>query len=851
VSDPIFSACHGPRTAHHTLRNAPGQPKLRYRLGTHSGFLRRMVARLSQQQSEDGRRPLAQLTTRAPDDPSLALLDAAATAADVLTFYQERIANEGFLRTATERLSVLYLARAIGYELKPGVAASTYLAFMLDDSPTAQEMVTIPAGTQVQSVPVKKGELPQTFETSTEFVARCAWNLIKPRTSRPQDLSKGARTLYLSGVDTRLQEGDYLLFVGAERSKDPGSEQWDLRRVLTVETKESDQGGYTVVTWEPGLGPDAPPSKPPKNPEIYVFRQRARRFGFNAPDWRTMPLDVKKEYAGNVTPLPKEWPGFEIKQDKKAQLELDAVYPKIVPESWLALLIPGYVELYRVVKNETVGVANFALTGQVTRLELDTTEHLSFFERRQTLVLTQAEKLTPAEEPIDAVVTGKQIEVAGLLTDLAPDQPIIVSGKIAESDETPNAVVVFVEQVIPGAGFTTIVLKDQGLGAMQLIRSTTTIYANVVAATHGETTNEALGSGDGGRPHQRFKLKKAPLTHVSAKTPGGAASTLTVRVNGVAWEENASLYDADPFDPAYVVRIADDGTAAVLFGDGERGARLPTGQENVTAVYRFGIGQIGEVGAGALSLLKTRPLGVRGVTNPVAAGGAEDPETLDAARVHAPQTVLTLDRIVSVQDFTDFANAFAGVGKAQAKAIRVDEQLLIHLTIADASGDPVQPGDALFLNLRDALDAVRDPTVTVELASFTQLTFRFKATVQYDSRFLETDVRAVLESALRTAFAFDQRDFGQPVTAAEIMEVVHSVAGVIAIDLDELAYVVAPQAVPSQKLQGLFKALQPHNTMADALLPAHTARMVDKQIRPAELLLLDATGIELSLVGVK
>jgi predicted phage baseplate assembly protein len=319
----------------------------------------------------------------------------------------------------------------------------------------------------------------------------------------------------------------------------------------------------------------------------------------------------------------------------------------------------------------------------------------------------------------------------------------------------------------------------------------------------------------------------------------------------VAWEENASLYDADPFDPAYVVRIADDGTAAVLFGDGERGARLPTGQENVTAVYRFGIGQIGEVGADTLSLLKTRPLGVRGVTNPVAASGAEDPETLDAARIHAPQTVLTLDRIVSVQDFTDFANAFAGVGKAQAKAIRAGEQLLIHLTIADASGDPVQPGDALFLNLRDALDAVRDPTMTVKLASFTPLTFRLKATVQYDSRFLETDVRVALESALRTAFAFEQRDFGQPVTAAEIMEVAHSVAGVIAVDLDELAYVVAPQAAPSQKLQGLFKALQPHNTMADALLPAHTARMIDKQIWPAELLLLDATGIELSLVDVK
>jgi hypothetical protein len=72
-----------------------------------------------------GDRPLTDLATRALDDPSMAILDAAAVVADVLTFYQERIANEGFLRTATERRSVLEMARAIGYELNPGVAATT------------------------------------------------------------------------------------------------------------------------------------------------------------------------------------------------------------------------------------------------------------------------------------------------------------------------------------------------------------------------------------------------------------------------------------------------------------------------------------------------------------------------------------------------------------------------------------------------------------------------------------------------------------------------------------------------------------------------------------------------------
>src|ERR671917_2934877 len=111
--------------------NRPGLSAIAYRIGTHARFKRAMLARLS-----DSRLPaLRDLNTRDDDDFTVALLDAWATVADVITFYSERIANESYLRTATERVSLLELARLIGYELRPGVAASTYLAFTIEDPP--------------------------------------------------------------------------------------------------------------------------------------------------------------------------------------------------------------------------------------------------------------------------------------------------------------------------------------------------------------------------------------------------------------------------------------------------------------------------------------------------------------------------------------------------------------------------------------------------------------------------------------------------------------------------------------------------------------------------------------------
>ena len=96
------------------------------------------------------------------------------------------------------------------------------------------------------------------------------------------------------------------------------------------------------------------------------------------------------------------------------------------------------------------------------------------------------------------------------------------------------------------------------------------------------------------------------------------------------------------------------------------GARLPTGAANVKAVYRRGIGKGGNVRAGQITLLSTRPLGVKEVINPLRASGGADKEGRDQARRNTPLAVMALDRLVSTRDYADFARTFAGIGKALA-----------------------------------------------------------------------------------------------------------------------------------------------------------------------------------------
>ena len=171
------------------VSNRPGLTALTYRVGTFATFREVMLEAIARQPA------LQELTTRQSEDTAITLLELWAAVADVLTFYQERIANEAFLRTAIERDSVLRLVRLLDYHLRPGLAATTHLAFTVNDGATVQ----IPVGLRVMSTPAQD-ERPQMFETTAAITADARLNrlpvLPEPMVINP--LAQGRQTAFLT-----------------------------------------------------------------------------------------------------------------------------------------------------------------------------------------------------------------------------------------------------------------------------------------------------------------------------------------------------------------------------------------------------------------------------------------------------------------------------------------------------------------------------------------------------------------------------------------------------------------------------------------------------------------------------
>lgn len=173
---------HDERLAPAPLHNPPGRTALDYRVGEYGSFLAAQLDRLA----SPAYPALKGLTVRTPDDPAIGLLDATAVLGDLLTFHSERIADEAYLRTANEHRSLALLGRLVGHRPRPGVAASTHLAYSLERDPRAETLpVVIPRGAQSHSVPASADEESQTFETSRDLTARWDWNDLKVRRRRP------------------------------------------------------------------------------------------------------------------------------------------------------------------------------------------------------------------------------------------------------------------------------------------------------------------------------------------------------------------------------------------------------------------------------------------------------------------------------------------------------------------------------------------------------------------------------------------------------------------------------------------------------------------------------------------
>ncbi|MEU5977656.1 putative baseplate assembly protein [Streptomyces sp. NPDC047315] len=520
-------------------------------------------------------------------------------------------------------------------------------------------------------------------------------------------------------------------------------------------------------------------------------------------------------------------------QANRHVLPLDSVEDGITVGSWVAVErprkgaegadgIPGDKKLAflttRVTAVRTAVYTDYGITGRGTELTLADPwldEHDVLLSTiRDTTVHAGGEALRLAGEPLGEDVHGNEIELAELYDGLRPGRRLIVSGERTDIPRTSGVrgtelvVIAAVEQVLdpqlPGDHVHTRLTLTTDL-AHRYRRDTVRVQGNVVAASHGESRDEPIGSGDTERTNQTFALWQSPLTWLPADGPLGAAPTLEVRVDGLLWHAVDSLAGRGPGERVYVIGTAADGRTTVTFGDGVFGARLPSGHENVRARYRFGTGGAANVAADRITQAVTRPLGVTAVTNPQPASGGADADGPALTRRTIPLAASALDRLVSVRDYEDFARSRAGIGRAAAREVFDGRRPVLHVTVAGVDDGAITEDSEVLRALRSSLARYGDARlpVRVDVRALVLLLLAARVAVARDHAWSVVEPR--LRRALLDAFGSGSRELGQPARLSDVLATAHRVPGVDHVDVD--VFTGVPASVTPEGLRALADEL--------------------------------------------
>lgn len=396
-----------------------------------------------------------------------------------------------------------------------------------------------------------------------------------------------------------------------------------------------------------------------------------------------------------------------------------------------------------------------------------------------------------------------------------------------------------------------------------------TVYGNLADATQGKTEDvTVLGDGDNRATFQTFPLPKAPLTYLlqPEEAPPQHAE-LRVWVSGLQWTRVDSFFNAQPNDQVYVVREDADGKSYVQTGDGKTGAKLPSGQGNVSVQYRTGSGATGSLQTGTTPSAATRLTGLDKVLMPGPAVGGAAPEAEDGARIAAPGRMQSLGRLVSLADYEAEALAVPGVVKARATWAEPGGVPVLRLTVLTASESQAD-ADKVAQTLR-ALDRAKGARrYALEVIQGARKYVQVAMTVGYDPRRIASDVRNAIIEALGVAgeeangiagdhglFSLSERQFGQSAHSSQLIAAVQQVTGVSWVTLTAAQPVIelSPMILrPAQTAVSLFA--KPKLPLFKPLLPLFTLPLLPKIYKAipcedARVLALDIQHLKLDLVA--
>jgi hypothetical protein len=658
------------------ILNPSGLPTIAYRVGDFVSFRRALVRHLAEEQQLAAWRPRPADEPGGTGDLGMQIVDWWSYLGDILTFYNERIANQDYLGTADLPGSVSRLVALLGYRPRPGIGATATLAVVAN----RPQRLVLPAGFQVGSK-AAPGQQSQVFELSAPVTFDLPTSAPVPapagsgppagRPSPPAGAPAGTavpsppsdlvvnNSLLVQGSPAPLRAGDNLLLI--HRNWTTPSDPWAAVTVVGLTVERSPDGRTNTRVSLQGLPGSVPANAAASDYQLLRSRASTLPFPSNTGASATtasppqIVLDATARWLSPGDPLLVEVPSAGAGGGTAASIVALGGYSEVMltaPGSSATPPLQLLVAVLAVIGNVPTALTATSPNGVVRSQWVDLGPLLP------TPVTTVSGGVPPAVTLGAPPAAPAGTPTAALIEDS--------QGRGAAVEATPAAGDPTTLALAPSPG-TGTGAASSGSSPVPFIPPLRLLW-DLISVSRGKTVAaETLGLGDATIGGQDFTLSQSPVTYLSdpaSRSGEGYSSTVQVTVGGIRWSEVPSLYGRGPEATVFVTSEDDAGQTHVRFGDGADGRRPATGAQ-VTATYRVGGGSA-VPGAGGLSVILSPVPNLSSVRNPVPASGGADPDPPQKIRSDAPRSVLTFGRAISADDYQVVALQAPGVDRASA-----------------------------------------------------------------------------------------------------------------------------------------------------------------------------------------
>jgi hypothetical protein len=788
----------------------PGQNPLRRRLGDFDAFGRDLIDRVERELFDGG--PLGRDWDVEGDPRASLLVDLWAYVAELVAAYSELTAAEAYLGTASDWTDLRRLAARVGYRPRPRVAAQGWVRVEVDRGCDP----VLPAGTRVEA-PGTTTRPAQPFEVAADTQLRSDWNALTATWVPVAKEVVGREVRFLGDPGFRL--GDLVLLVReqltADLCKPPDwslgwsadfwTQYWRWYLCLVGITPQvtplavagvvalSSEAGTTLVEFDRELG-----GLLGSKTEAYAAYRVLASAGQARRLTKVVTIDNSTVSTADLTSA------YTDAIFTNTSIVLDAALEQLSAGQTVAIVgwddaacdivtVQSHTPVsWEVAPGTTARASKLGFEAGVPTLidaagQTGTTLTLYVLDRRVVArhyefpeaaegATTNQLRLYPApSRDHELTVVAVQTNQAG-----GPTWEVLACKAASAQETQPD------EEPDPGSGLIVDLVNGPPKGTLVSVPAS----GNLAPVRHGTTTTAVVGSGDATQTRQAFTLPDAPIAY-DVDAAGNVVPTQVLRVDGVQWVEVQSLYGQGAA-AAFTVQLEADGGNTVQFGDGDQGARLPTGRGNVRSSYRVGGGTVGEVESAEIASLLGSVRGVKKVEGAGPTTGGADQDDERCLRALVPGRTRALGRAVSGEDLVDLALGYPGVTHAASWSGQGPPGCAcgrsgLHLAFLRlGTAGPRVPEPSEVAALAAFLDTCRDASVPlcVCAAALTDPPLALNVQLAVDPSRLVADVVAAATAALVDPdgpLGPSSRSLGQALDRSDVFSVLHGVPGVVGV----------------------------------------------------------------------